>query len=205
MKFLMRIGVSFYVLTISMLSAVLLLFVSHTIRSQDVFLFLSLIYEDLEMRMIFGSTSLLFIFLSFIFARIISGGRQKERTIAFDNPSGRVTVSLGAMEDLVQRLTHKVPEIQDVKSNIIANKKGLVVDTRLVLCADTNIPEVTGRLQTLIKNKIQDTVGLDETVVIKVHIAKIISDKIKIKRTKNPAEEKEEKSPESFPFPGYRP
>lgn len=202
MRFFTGVALLFYVLTISLGAGITILFVSHVLLLADVTNVLAVIYSDYQVRVIVGSIAGFLIVLSFMFARLISGGRQKERTIAFDNPSGRVTVSLGAVEDMVRRLMYKSYEIKDTKLHIIASKKGIEVSTRIVLKSDISIPEITARLQDMIRNKIQEILGIEESVLVRIHVVKIITEEQRRKGGKEEPEEKTEPAP--VPFHGYR-
>jgi uncharacterized alkaline shock family protein YloU len=201
MRFFTHLAIYFYVLMISLVSGVVIFFVSRLVTLEDVYYYLDLAYNNTEIRMIVGIVAGALVVLSLIFERIIIAGRQRERTIAFDNPSGRVSVSLSAVEDLVRRLVYKMPDIKEVRPNIIATKKGIEIECRLILKADVNIPDLTLKLQELIKNRIQEILGLEEIIIVRIHVVKIISEESKGKRTK---EEGEEKSEPIIPFQGYR-
>lgn len=203
MRFFTRIAILFYVVTISTLGALIIasVFVLDQAFLDKIDYYLQLLASDIQLKTIVGLTGLLFILLSLIFARIISGARQKERTIAFDNPSGRVSISLVAMEDMVKRLILRESEVKEGRPNIIATKKGLDIEARLVLKADVNIPEVTSRLQNLIKDKIQEMIGIEEAVTVKIHVVKITADEGKFKRSKSDYPDKTETN---IPFQGYR-
>ena len=162
---------------------------------------LDILQNHLQMRTIIGLVGFILILLSFLFAKLIAGFEQKERTIAFDNPAGRVSISLGAIEDMVKRLVLRETEVKEVRPNIIATKKGLQAEARLVLKADVNIPEVTARLQELIKSKIQDMIGIEEKVGVRIHVVKIISEEPRSKRDKDNYRERSEPT---IPFQGYR-
>jgi uncharacterized alkaline shock family protein YloU len=113
--------------------------------------------------------------ITFSVSKIMLGRFQREKTIAFTNPEGQVTVSLSAIEDLIRKAATQVPEIKDLRSDVRANKKGTIfIGARMTLWSDSNIPEVTERAQSLIKAKIQDMLGLEETVICSVHISKIV-------------------------------
>ncbi len=201
MKLFTRLAIFFYVLTIAIGCGAVILFASHVFTLEETNHYLGLIYSNVRLRMIVVSTAGALIVLSLIFERIISEHRQKERTIAFDNPSGRVTISLVAMEDLVKRLVYKVSEVKEVRCNMIKTKKGIEVETRLVLRADVHIPDMTARLQDLIKSKIQDMLGVDEIIIVRIHIGKIASEENKSKRGRDNFEEKVEPP---IPFQGYQ-
>jgi len=205
MKFLTRLAVLFYVTTILFIGVFLLLFVMNQVSFRYVVTFLYVIYSDPQIRWIFGVIAVVILLKNFMFARVISEQQQREKTIAFDNPSGRVSVSLLAMSDLVRRVISKVPEVKEVKSSIAASKKGLEISVRLVLRADVNIPEMTSELQEMVKKKIQSTIGLDEAIVVKVHVSKIIPENGKNKQEKTKDTIDTDESQGNIPFQGYRP
>jgi len=202
MRFLSRLVNIFYVLIITLICCAAILFITHTFTLEGIEYYLELAYNSDDIRMYIGIIAGALIILTFIFERIISATRQKERTIAFDNPTGRVSISLSAVEDMVKRLVYKESDVKDVRAMMIATKRGIEIDCRLTLKVETNIPEMTNRLQELIKSKVQETVGIDEPVVVRMHVVKIASDQEKQKRSK----ESDTGKPEdvAVPFQGYR-
>ena len=202
MRFFTGVALLFYVMTISFVAGVTILFASHVFLLEDVVNVLTVVYSDSQIRGIAAGVAAALIVFSFIFARIISGGRQKERTVAFDNPSGRVTVSLGAIEDLIRRLMYKSYEIKETKLQIIATKKGIDVAARIILKSDASIPEITSRLQEMIRSKIQEILGIEEAVTVRIHVVKIVTEEQRGKRGKEETEDKAEQT--AVPFHGYR-
>ncbi|MDP3142541.1 MAG: alkaline shock response membrane anchor protein AmaP [Candidatus Omnitrophota bacterium] len=202
MRFFTFVGVVFYTLVLCLIGGLILSFSMHLIQIQDVEHILQAIYNFNDLRITTGIIGALLIILSFSFARLILGRMQKERTIAFENPSGMVTVSLSAVEDLVRRLTTQIPEIRDSRPEVIATKKGIEMDLRIVLRSEVNIPELTLKLQELIKTRIQEILGVEESVAVRIHVAKIVGEEEdRGKRRKgNAIEEKEEPT---VPFQGY--
>ena len=160
--------------------------------------FLTYIQSSLYARVIFFLSGILLILISFSFAQLILGRFQREKTIAFATSTGEVTIALSAVEDLIKRLAGIIPEIKELRPDVIATKKGIVVDIRVVLRSEANIPELTARLQEITKSKIQEVLGLEEQIIIKIHVAKIVS--IEEKDKKRREVEKEEPK---IPFGGY--
>mgnify|MGYP001618469598 FL=1 len=159
-----------------------------------------LIYTQtsLSVRLIIGLSGLLLILISFSFAQLILGRLQREKTIAFSNPTGQVTISLSAVEDLIKRVTSGIYEIKEIKPNVIAGKKGIEVDVRLVLKSEANIPDLTSQLQDLIKSKIQEILGIEEQIIVKIHVAKIVSFEERERRKKELVRDEH-----TIPFSGY--
>ena len=80
---------------------------------------------------------------------------------------------------------------------MVVGKKGFTVNLRLDLRSETSIPDLTERLQELVKNKIREILrGIDEPIVVKIHVAKIVSAEEKKKSDSAPKEP-------AIPFYGY--
>jgi len=202
MKIITHIAMFFYLAFITVVAGIAVAFAAHWIRFEELSYFLSLAYENKNICILIIASSIGSVLLSFFLSRIIIGVQKKERTIAFDNPAGRVSISLIALEDMIKRNVLRVSDVKEVRSIIRATKKGIDVNCRLVLKAEGSIPDTTSRIQDLIKSRIQDILGIEENVLVKLHIAKIFSQPEKEKTDKG--EEAHDFPEMSVPFKGYR-
>ena len=100
---------------------------------QDLTGFLRQTLQVEDMRLITGGIGLFLVIASTFIAQITLGRMQREKTIAFDNPDGQVTVSLAAIEDFIKRLSASISEIRDLHSDVIAGKTGIEINTRISL------------------------------------------------------------------------
>lgn len=173
MDFLKRLTVLFIVTVVLFFGCTVLLFVTHWLSFESAYEFARVIYSDQNLRLIAGGTAAVVLLLNFILYRIFSINVRRARVIAFDNPSGRVSVSLQAIEELIKRILTRMPEVKDSKIAIRAARRGLHVIVKLSLMSDVNIPGLTSRVQDAILNKVQDTIGLEERVDVQVYIGKI--------------------------------
>ena len=200
MRFLSVLGIIFYTSIVFFIGGMLIIFALNWLplheSLNELMLYLPL---SLNSRLIIGLVGILLIVISVSFAQVILGKMQQERTIAFANPQGQVTISLAAVEDLIKRLTRGMPEIKEIRPDVIATKKGIRVDMRLILASEVNIPELTSRLQETVKAKVQDTLGIEEQIIVRIHVAKIISTEDKDKKKKEI--DRDEQHP--IPFGGY--
>ncbi len=199
MKFLSILGILFYAAVITVIGLVLIVFALNLLLPQDVNNFLIFLQSSSNSRIIIGMVGALLILISFSFAQIILGKFQREKTIAFSTSGGQVTISLSAVEDLIRRLAGVIPEIKELRPNVVANKKGIIADMRVVLRSEANIPELTSRLQDIAKSRIQEVLGLEEQIIIRIHVAKIAHDERDSRRRKD--FDKEIKP--TIPFGGY--
>ena len=198
MKFITFLGISFYCAVIILMGMVLILFALHLLPVADILAVMQYSYDIQNMRMMLGLTGLLLIIISITFAQIITGKIQQERTIAFNNPSGQVTIALSAVEDLLRRLTSGIHEIKEARPAVVATKKGIDVNLRLILRSETHIPELTSRVQELTRAKLAEILGVDESINVKIHVIKIISEEAKRRKEKEPADHEP-----TIPFQSY--
>ncbi len=204
MRFIKVLGIYFYsavlILIGLLLIAVAVVFSlkNITIPGQDISNIIAYLQNSTYARLIISIAGILLILISSWFADLILGKFQKEKTIAFPTASGEVTIALSAVEDLIKRLAGALPGIKELRPDVIAGKKGITVDLRVILKSEANIPELTEKLQEITRSKMQEVLGIEEQIIIKIHVLKIIS--YEEKKKKN-LEVKEEEP--TVPFGGY--
>ncbi|MFA5145212.1 MAG: alkaline shock response membrane anchor protein AmaP [Candidatus Omnitrophota bacterium] len=199
MRIFTVLGILFYASVIILIGVSLIVFSLNLLQPQDINNLLVFTQNSSNSRIIVGLSGLLLVLISFSFAQLILGRFQRERTIAFTTASGEVTIALSAVEDLIRRLTGIIPEIKELRPDVIATKKGIIVDLRVVLRSEANIPELTARLQEIAKSKIQEVLGVEEQIIIKIHVVKIISMEERERKRKEI-----DKQEPAIPFSGYR-
>lgn len=205
MRFLKVLGIYFYSAVLILIGLTLVIISitfslkNNPVQLQDIDKLIIYLQNSSSTRVVMGLSGILLILISSWFAEIILGRFQREKTIAFPTPSGEVTIALSAVEDLIKRLAGFIPEIKELRPDVIASKKGIIVDLRVILKSEANIPELTERLQEITRSKIQEVLGIEEQIIIKIHVLKIISSEEKERKRKEL--EKEERP--TIPFGGY--
>jgi len=194
MRFLSGLTLFFYTLVFFIVGGIFVI-VSLNIIPQDALIYyLDVLYATINIRFVLGGTGALLILISIMVVNIAMGTIRRERTIAFENPDGQVTISLTAIEDFIKRAIKQLPEVKELRPNVRAGKKGISIINRVVLFSDINIPETTEKIQGIVKTRVQDMLGVDEPINIKVHVIKIVH-----KDDHNKEVQKDEKTP---PFRG---
>lgn len=192
-----RFAILFYVIILWVTSIAIIMFTLHIIDLSIVGELLDVVYHDTHVRFIVAGIAIGIICISLALENLIYGSRRRERTIAFDNPSGPVTVSLSALEDLIKRLSIQIHEIKEIRPTVLALRKGLDIDIKLILKLEANIPELTARLQDMVKRKIEETIGMEGKLNIHVHVIKIALEDIKGRKQISIEDPQ-------VPFQGYR-
>ena len=198
MRFFNVVGILFYTIILVIIGLILIIISLNLLQSDLINNLLMYLESSLNTRIIVGLSGLLLILISFSFAQLILGRFQREKTIAFTTASGEVTIALSAVEDLIKRVAVIIPEIRELRPDVIATKKGIVADLRVTLKSEANIPDLTSRLQDLTRSKIQEVLGIEEQIIIRIHISKITSGEERDRRKREP-----DKDEPTIPFTGY--
>ncbi|MBC8473574.1 MAG: alkaline shock response membrane anchor protein AmaP [Candidatus Omnitrophica bacterium] len=174
MKIFNMIAIFIYTLLFCIIGAIL---IALSLRAESLDLivnFIGYISHSSNLRLGMASIGVLLLVVNIAIAQFFFSRLQGQKIIAFDNPFGRVSVSLSAIEDYIKKLTGRIPEIKEIKTQISAGKSGVEVNTRAVLCSDVNIPEITDKVQNAIRTKLQEMLGLEENIIVKMHVTKIV-------------------------------
>jgi uncharacterized alkaline shock family protein YloU len=184
MRFLGGLTLFFYTLVLFLVGGAFIVIALELVPLDTVKITLDTIYMAPNTRMIFGVTGILLICISTLVALIARGKIQREKTIAFENPDGQVTISLTAIEDFIKRSLKQLPEVKDLRPSVRANKKGITIINRVVLFSEVNIPETTEKIQSIVKSGVQDMLGVEEPINIRVHVIKIVHKEGAVKTVK---------------------
>ncbi|MDD5166511.1 MAG: alkaline shock response membrane anchor protein AmaP [Candidatus Omnitrophica bacterium] len=199
MSFFRSLVIRFYAAVLILIGLAIIVFALNLLPLKNINEALLYIQSNPHARIITGLSGLLLIVISSFLAQLILGTFQREKTIAFATSSGEVTIALSAVEDLIKRLTGIIPEIKELRPDVRATRKDtILVDLRVVLKSEANIPDLTARLQEITRAKIQEVLGLEGQIIIKIHVAKIITTEEKERKRRD-----SEKDEPTIPYGGY--
>lgn len=196
MKVFNIVAIFVYTLIFSIIGGFLIALSLRTESLDSIINLMSYLSQTSNIRLTIALTGLFLILINISIAQLSIGKLRKHKTIAFENPNGQVTISLVAIEDYIKKLTHNMTEIKDMKSNISAGRSGIEVVSKAVLYSDANIPEITEKIQNAIKYRLQEMLGIEETVAVKIHVIKVVE------RSKKPEKKNITKQPEPSGFKG---
>ncbi|NQU95827.1 MAG: alkaline shock response membrane anchor protein AmaP [Candidatus Omnitrophica bacterium] len=200
MKFIKSLAIGVHALVFLVMGGILILLSIDLFASDDVMKVVNFIYNEPNVKLALGVLGGIFIFGGLVTAHIGLGKLQMEKTIAFENPEGQVTVSLSAIEDFIKKSVRHIAEVKELRSNVTASKRGINILCKATIFDDSNIPEITEKLQGIVKAKVRDMLGVEETINTKIHVTKI-SSRGKGEAAQAPAKEYEETS-RRMPFGG---
>ncbi len=134
-------------------------------------------------------------------ARLLRSARY-ERSIRFQNPSGDVTVQLGAVEECLVRSARDSEDVHDVKVKVFAgtHERPIKVVAGVSLWDARNIPSVIDKLQGRLKARFAEILDTEEPVDVEVTLKRLVTRQ----EVKKEAVEKESSAAEnSFRGPQY--
>lgn len=184
MRFLSGLTLFFYTFVLLLVGGFFVALATNLITQDAVITTLGMIYDTMNARLSLGITGALLILISILVMQIALGKLAREKTIAFENPDGQVTISLSAIEDFIKRTLKQLPEVKELRPYVKATKKGITITNRVTLFSDISIPDTTEKIQNLVKARVQDMLGVDEPINIKVHVVKISHKEESVKNTK---------------------
>lgn len=173
MNVLNRITMLFFLVVFIMIGLFLMAVSIKSVQSEPVLNALDSINSSMTLRVGVGVVGFLLIVISWTAYQFTVARIQRQKNIAFNNPDGQVSISLSAIEEFIRKMGSSLPEVKELKSDCIATKKGIDISTKVVFWADANIPESTEKIQSLVKAKIQEMLGIDEPIIVKIHVTKI--------------------------------
>lgn len=115
-----------------------------------------------------------FMFILSIALPLLGRERTGGSVIALKNPLGEMEISQKAICGFIQRVGKEVEGVEDIKANIKLAEEGVDVYLTLSAQAQGEIPRLIDELQTVVKNYLNNTVGIENVREVKVRVAKIL-------------------------------
>jgi len=174
MRIFNKVIVFFYTMFFSLIGACMIFIALHLAGIYDLsFLFQYVInYPNLHWIVLLGGVLLILVSLSL--AGISYTKFQAAKTIGYTSSSGQVIISLSAIEDFIRRLTQHLPDVKELRSEVVVSRRGIEIESRVILWATSSIPEVTEKVQTIIKGQVQELLsGIEKPILVNVHVVKI--------------------------------
>jgi len=122
-------------------------------------------------------TGIVLLLLGILFLNMRLKESMSEKSITFANPEGKITITVKAIEDFVEKVGQEFSQVIDLKPSIISSKEGISISAKAVLVAGTHVPRLAEGIQHTIKNRIQTILGIENITTVEVHISKLVAKK----------------------------
>ncbi len=143
-------------------------------------------------RFLIGIVGALLIIISAGFIlHLLEGLFRKERDIILSGSSGQIKVSLSAIEDVVRRCGRQFLDVKELRPRIVIRRKGLNILSKVTLYAGVNIPEITERLRSLIRERLGKVLGIEDEIKVTIHVVNVVEKSPKILKREGPSREME--------------
>lgn len=193
MRFRGKLILFCYTLLFVLIGFFLLLLSLEIINIDDILRYVEKAKEIALFDLLLALAGIVSILVSLGLLSFIWSGMEKEKNIAFQTDYGQVSVSLFAIEDFIRRLYREKAEIKEIRPLVTVSKRGININLRVVIWSDTNVPRLSEDVQRTIRAKVQEMLGIEEPLNVRVHVSKIVE------RT-----EKGKKVEQGEPLPPYR-
>lgn len=122
-------------------------------------------------------TGMIMILLGLLFLSFRVKAGRSARSISFDNPEGEVTISIKAIEDFVKRVGSEFSQVLELNPTILPSNGGVKISAETTLIAGTNVPRLAESIQSNIKIKMQNILGIENVTGVELHVSKLTTKK----------------------------
>ena len=92
---------------------------------------------------------------------VAGSGKRPKHVVLAERDAGQVTMSVSAVENLVEKLASQVDGVREVKPHLFRRQQGVGVRLKVAVSPDISIPEVSREIQNRVKEKVFEVTGLD--------------------------------------------
>lgn len=158
-----------YTISLAVISWFLLL-MAFGWEAPQAFLFES--FADPTGRIIIGLAAAVFFATSLRILYFAFGGRRSGGTLVHESSLGEVQISLRAIENLIEKAGRQVEGVRDLGARVESGEGGIQVLLRGSVSPEVSIPEISDRLQNIVRRHVHSVVGV-EVEQVKVHVENI--------------------------------
>ncbi len=115
-----------------------------------------------------------FLFILSIALPLLGREKREGAVVSLKNPLGEMEISQKAICGFIQRIGKGVEGVEDIKADIKLAEEGVDVYLTLSAQGQGEIPRLIDELQTVVKNYLNNTVGIENVREVKVKVAKIL-------------------------------
>ena len=148
----------------------------HVLTMEDALLKVQEVYEDPWQSFQMGSTGLLFVVVGLVFSKSFVKNFRRDDEIALYGKWGYVTVSIGAIDDLVRRVLRKFDVVRDMQVDTDIEGNRLKIVCNLAVLAGWNLPELIHSIQSQLEERLSKMFGGGIELSLVVNVIKIIEE-----------------------------
>ena len=174
MNLFKRLVIIMYLCVFLLIGGMLIRISLHLFPHENITEYLNYAAANPNIKWGIGIAGALIVLIGIIFTRTNLGNIKGQKAVAFKNPDGQVMVSVNAIEDYLRTIVKGMPQIKDVRLTVTASEGGLSVTIRATLLSDQRIPEVTQEIQSKIKARLSELLGIKGTINVRIYVSDLI-------------------------------
>jgi uncharacterized alkaline shock family protein YloU len=109
---------------------------------------------------------------------------RKARYITFEQPTGRVSLSVQAIEEFILKISKGFPEITRIVPKVAAFKNEIKITLKISILSGHNVANFAEQFKKNVKSQIQNILGLEKDVKVQVQVVEVNEDKVEVFRDK---------------------
>jgi hypothetical protein len=133
--------------------------------------FYSQVSEPLRLQVGLGGFLIILVCLKYL--EMVVFRSRREKPVVLESPEGKISITLYAIEDMLKKILRNKKELSDVRPKVIAGKKIIEILIRCNLTAEVNLQEFKRETQEELREKIQNLLGEDKEIKVKIEIRKM--------------------------------
>jgi len=156
MRIFERIAVAVFTLLAIIVGIALILISTELIGLQYFSTSISTLYGNLET----GVGGIALLILSFSYLVYTFKSRGVPEAVVRNGELGKVCITLGAVENIVQKVLRDVEEVKESRIYIKKQEDGVSITIKVTVNYDVIIPDLASELQKTIKDYVESTAGI---------------------------------------------
>lgn len=118
-------------------------------------------------RVVLGTVAILIMVIAFLL--LISGLKRENKTeetiLVKSELNGQVSITVPAIKLIIMRAVKKVEGVRDIRPAVSNSQEGLVIYLHMMINPEHNVPEMSRKLQEIVKQYLEDIGGLEVSEV----------------------------------------
>lgn len=161
MKIISKILLVIYSLVFAFISAVAVAVTVDKNLLADIYKFLTdTVLKNGGYKLIMFCIGLLLLILSLYFIAIIFRTRREKKSVNKVTDIGEISISLMSLENIALSATKKLDGISGTKAIVSRQDKNVAITIRTHVYPDINIPSLSEKIQSIVKNAVEDISGI---------------------------------------------
>jgi len=128
---------------------------------------------DFSLRLTLTLIGLLLILMCFQYLKTLFRSSRKNKSIAFESPEGKVSITLFAIEDMLRKMLEEKTEISHIRPKVYLRKKFIEVNTKGILTTEVNLVDFTREVQEKVREKMSSLLGEEKEIKVNLEIRKV--------------------------------